>query len=126
MIAKGYIIIAAAIHDFCKLAGLSNGIVTKRTQWRTLENISSVDEQCIAVFVELIYALKEPYIAFLGATIICRENIAMRVRGKIDFQSFLFHTYPLVSFVRILAEIHSIIITRTIKPSRIDPTSFQR
>ena len=96
MVAERHIVVSAAVHDLGKLRRAADCIVTEGTERRALQKIAAVDDERIAVLLELAGAFEQAEILFLLTAVIRGIDVAVQIGGKVDCQlSFLHIVTPL-------------------------------
>ena len=91
VVAQGHIVVAAAVHHLGEPAGVAQGIVAVSAQGGALEDVAAVDDQRIAVLLELAGAFEQADVPLFTAAVVGGVDIAVEVGGKIDGKVFHSH-----------------------------------
>ena len=96
VVAERHIVVSAAVHDLRELCRAADCIVAEGTERRALQKIAAVDDERIAVLLELAGAFEQTEIFFFLTAVVRGIDIAVQIRGKADRQlSFLHIVTPL-------------------------------
>ena len=92
MVAERHIVVSAAVHDLGKLRRTADRIVAEGPERRTLQKIAAVDDERVAVLLELAGALEQTEVLFFLAAVIRGVDIAVQIGGKVDRQVSFLHS----------------------------------
>ena len=96
VVAERHIVVSAAVHDLRELRRAADCIVAEGAERRALQKIAAVDDERIAVLLELAGAFEQTEIFFFLTAVVRGIDIAVQIRGKADRQlSFLHIVTPL-------------------------------
>ena len=91
VVAERHIVVSAAVHDLGKLRRAADRIMAEGPERRALQQIAAVDDERIAVLLELAGAFEQTKIFFFLTAVIRRIDIAVQIGGKADRQLPFLH-----------------------------------
>ena len=95
VVPERHIVVSAAVHDLGKFLSASDRIVAIGSKRRTLQQISAVDDERVAVLLEPAGALEKAEIFFCLAAVVGGVDVAVKIGGKVNRQlSFLHRLTP--------------------------------
>ena len=92
MVSERHVIIPAPVHDFRKLRRTADRIVAEGAERRALQKIAAVNDERIAVLLELAGAFEQAKLLFSLTAVIRGIDIAVQIGGKEDRQFSFLHS----------------------------------